>query len=48
MANTDKAYGQGQKDANSGKSPSNYSNQSYQVRQSYVAGYQSAKKGSGK
>ena len=48
MANTDKAWQQGQKDANANKGASNQSNQSWQVRQSYEAGYQSAKKGNGK
>jgi len=48
MANTDKAWQQGQKDANAGKGASNQSNQSWQTRQSYEAGYQSGKKGNGK
>jgi hypothetical protein len=46
MASTDKAWQQGRKDAGAGKGASNQSNQSWQVRQSYQAGYQSAKKGS--
>jgi hypothetical protein len=45
MANTDKAYGLGQKDANLGKGPANTRNQPWQVQQSYKTGYDTAKKG---
>ena len=35
MANTDKAWQQGQRDANAGKGASNQSNQSWQVQKAY-------------
>jgi hypothetical protein len=44
MSNSSKAWSQGTKDANSGKSASNLSNKSWQVRQSYVAAFKSATK----
>ena len=45
MANTDKAWQQGQKDANAGKGASNQSNQSWQVQKAYEDGYKKANSG---
>ena len=49
MSNKEKSYSEGWKDSNAGKGPQNTQNWSWQVRESYNAGYQSGKQnGSGK
>jgi hypothetical protein len=44
MSNSSKAWSQGATHASTGKGAANLSNKSWQVRQSYVAGYKSATK----